>query len=234
MLILSDFFVIGLAFGCVLQSGDNVADRRLEESDDICDEFVLSLDSCELIELVLTDVGATLYVCTLHDGLGKATLLELLDELSRSRRNGSVHDSGVAHEGGGQRLQLFVVTCGDDVIEKGVLDYCEFDALVETLTTEFAGLRGIEARDVCNVEIRVVVQLSRDGFNNLIFEFFLHNTEILLGTVEECLEINLDTGAHSSADGCALHISSLESLGLELSDRTQHLSGVLVDLLRGE
>ena len=59
--------------------------------------------------------------------------------------------------------------------EEGVLHYVELDAFLEACAAELYGLACIESGNVSNVEIRVLSELSRDCFNNLIFNFFLHN-----------------------------------------------------------
>ena len=65
----------------ILESGNDVAHRSLEEGDDVSDELFLGLDSAEFLELVSSDESALLDVSALELRLLAEFLLELLDEL---------------------------------------------------------------------------------------------------------------------------------------------------------
>ena len=144
----------------VLESGDDVACRRLEESDDLADEFFLALDGRELFDLVSTYESTLLNIGTLEGGFVKLGLLgELFDEFCGSVGNLSVHDSAVAFENLGDLIQFGIVDLFDHVIEKGVLDYFELDSLFEASAAELGCLFSIQAGDVGNVEVGGLLEL---------------------------------------------------------------------------
>ena len=163
-----------------------------------------------------------------------ALLVPLFDEFRGSVHVGGVHDCGVTNEGLDKGLKFCITGGFENVGEEGVLHYAELDALLEALATQLAGLSGIESGDIRDVEIGICLQLFRDILDNLILKFFLHNSQFLLGTVEECLEVNFNAGAHRGCESAALHVSTLEGLGFELGDRIQHLCSILIDLLGSE
>ena len=160
-----------------------------------------------------------------------ALLVPLFDEFRGSVHVGGVHDCGVTNEGLDKGLKFCISGGLENVGEESVLHYAELNALLEALAAQFAGLSGIKSGNIRDVEIGICLQLFRDILDNLIFKFFLHNTQFLLGTIEECLEINLDAGAHRGSESAALHISTLEGLRLEFRNGVEHLCCIFVELL---
>ena len=70
---------------CRLKSGDHILDRRLEQSDNVGDEFVLGLDVDKCFEVLGAHIEALLNVSTLEQRLLGILVggQELLDELGR-------------------------------------------------------------------------------------------------------------------------------------------------------
>ena len=143
----------------ILESGNDVAHRSLEEGDDVSDEFFLGLDSAEFLELVSSDESALLDVRALELRLLAEILLELLDELGRSVGRFAEHDGRVAFEKRENVLKLLVLNAFDDMGEQGVLHDVEFDTLVEAGAAEFDGVLSIQSLNVGEVEVRILLEL---------------------------------------------------------------------------
>ena len=76
-----------------IQARYDILDRRLQQSHNIGDKFVLALDSYQLIKLVSTYEEALLSICTLQGG--DTFLLVLLNQLGRLVSCLGEHDSSV-------------------------------------------------------------------------------------------------------------------------------------------
>ena len=143
-----------------LESGDDIACRRLEESDDVSDEVFLRLDRYEFVKLVRSDKCAFLYVGRLECRLLRTGFLILLDKLGGNCRGLGVHDGSVAFEGREEELEFGVAEVGEHLVEKSVLHDGELDSLLEALATESRSLLGVESGYVGDVEIGAGLQLG--------------------------------------------------------------------------
>ncbi len=162
-----------LVASAALERADDVLGGRLEESDDVGDELLFALDSHERLEVVST-VDRLLYVSTLEDRL-LVSSAELLDDLSGSIANVGEHDRGVAAEAAVE-VSEFTIDGVDGLLEQGVLDNLELDLLLEADLAECAGLLGVEAFDVNEVEVAVALDCLDELLNESGFIFFSHDS----------------------------------------------------------
>ena len=153
-----------------LESADNVLGGRLEQSHNVCDEFVLALDSGKCVELVGTEVNGFFDVSSLQQGQCVAFLNEVFEQFCRR----------VAHVGAHQRSRL--LECGvefgviafevfESLAEELVLHNNQLDVGVEASTAKFGGLFGIESGSFYEVEAVVCLDsfLYFADYNRFIF-----------------------------------------------------------------
>ena len=158
-----------------LESRYNVLRRRLQQSNQFGDEFVLGLDSAEELEILLAYVNGLFYVRSFELGLslsGLVTFGKLLDEFSR-------YVTGIAKHEGGVTLECVKNSCVhafflERFLEQSILSDQEFDVLLEACTTQFACLRRIQTLNINEVEMRILSELGAKGFNDEIFIFLFH------------------------------------------------------------
>ena len=85
-----------------LECAQNVLCRALEQSNQVCNKFVLALDVAEEVELLFTNVGSALNKCSLQSGLSIRIFLILLglllNQFSRHVTRVAEHDGAVAFE----------------------------------------------------------------------------------------------------------------------------------------
>ncbi len=158
-----------------LESRNDVLRRRLQQSDQFCNKFVLGLDSAEELEVLLAYVNSLFYVCSFEFRLSLSGLVafgKLLDEFSGSVSGVAEHECGVALESA-EDLSLHAFFL-ERFLEEGILSYQEFDVLFEARAAEFACFRSVQALDIHEVEVRVLSELSAQGFNDEIFIFLFH------------------------------------------------------------
>ena len=147
-----------------LESRNDVLRRRLEQSNQFGDEFVLRLDRAEELKVLLAYVDSLFYVCSFELGLslaGLVTLGKLLDEFSGYVTGVTKHKSCVAFESSEQFCVNALLL--ESLLQEGVLCYQQLDILFEASTTQVTGLLRIQALDVNEVEMRELAQLCAKG-----------------------------------------------------------------------
>ena len=155
-----------------LECRNDILRRRLEQSNQFGDEFVLGLDSAQELEILLAYIDGFLYISSFELRLsltGLVALGKLLDEFSRHITRVAEHESGVA-------LECLEDSCIHALLLKRFLEQCilsnqEFDVLFEARATQVAGLRSIQTLDIYEIEVRVLSQLCAKSFNDEIFIF---------------------------------------------------------------
>lgn len=177
-----------LVTSAALQSRDDVLGWRLEQSDNVCDEFVFALDSAESIESLSADVATLLDISGLEHGLF-GSLSKLFYGLGGYVAYVAEHDCRVARE---RRVEVGELTIDsfDSFFDESVLDDHELDFLLVAETTELAGFLSVETFDVNEIEMSVVL----DGFGQLFYEscfiFFPHDYVVNGSTM--CLGLTTD------------------------------------------
>ncbi len=110
------------------KSGYHILGRRLEQSDNIGDEFVLALDCSQRVKLISAKVDGFLYIGSLKQGeLGVFIFLEdIFDELRGSIANIREHD-GCSFLESGVDFRIVLVERLESLVEKSILDNKELD-----------------------------------------------------------------------------------------------------------
>ncbi len=154
----------------VLQGGDDIADGRLEQSDDVCDELFLALDSDELCELI-SSVEACLSISSLEAKLRLFLLIlcEVLDDLCRGISDRGEHDRRVTLQRRIQRSEVYV-RLRERLAKEGILSYDELDTALVAGTTELCCLGCIETFDVGQIEVWV---LAEEALELLYYDSFI-------------------------------------------------------------
>ena len=240
------FLIFGLVFflrecledavkfaGARLEGRNDILGRRLEEGDDVADEFVLALDSGKCVNLVGSDVGCFFNVCAFEGGKCVAFLDKVLQEFCRGVAYVCAHKRGGTVE---SVVELAVITVEGlkCLVKKCVLDNDEFDVGVEAGTAELRCLFSIEAGSL--YEIETVVSL--DGFGNLVdyftFIFLFHFVRGVLGLSLNRFGVDFDARTHGAGKINALDICAFGGSGFELNQGVDKLAGVVAHLLGAE
>lgn len=163
-----------------LKCGYNILGGRLEECDDVGDEFVLALDGSESVELVSSEVNGSFYISALESGQCVAFLDEVLQELGGSVAHVGAHQRGGTVKGA---IEFGVVAFEslESLVEKSVLDHEELDVSVEACATESRSLFSVESGSLYQVETIVLLDGLGDLSDDYSFIFLFHCVRVLTG-----------------------------------------------------
>ena len=150
-----------------LKSADNVLGRRLQQGDNVCDEFVFALDSSQGVELVGTEVDCFFNVCAFELGQFVALLHKVFEELCGCITHVGAHQRCRLFQG---RVKLAVVTVEalEGLVEECVLDNDKFDVGVEARTAQCRCLLCIESGSLYKVEAAVLTQ----GVGDFVYDVY--------------------------------------------------------------
>ena len=131
------------------KSGHDVLDRRLEQADDIPDEFLATLDGNEGVEVLVADIDAILYEGCFQDRLSeRIALAELLDNLGGCLVRSGEHNRGGTVQNRFELVIRLVYGCERFFQQRGLYDHLAglfLDALAAREGVEPA-LRDLAAR----------------------------------------------------------------------------------------
>jgi len=159
-----------------LECAQNVLCRALEQSNQVCNKFVLALDVAEEVELLLTYVSGTLDESSLQSGLSIRIFLVLLgillDQFCRHVARVAEHDGTVAFESVDE--SLFHLGTFESFGKEGVLHNVKLDLFLEAIAAVVAALLSVKTFDVGHIEVCIIGQKTFEVLNNRVFIFLLH------------------------------------------------------------
>ena len=163
---LSDSVKQSVNLATSIQTRNDILDRRLQQSHNVGDKFVLALDSYQLVKFFSTYEEALLSICTLQGG--DTFLLVLLDQLGRYVCRLCEHDGRIAFQALIQRsvVNIRSLKC---LVQKLVLHNQQFDLVLEALPTEVTGLSCIQSGNVNQIEMRIFLQFLSEFYDDSIF-----------------------------------------------------------------
>ncbi|EJX02159.1 hypothetical protein EVA_09735 [gut metagenome] len=188
-----------------MKSRNNVLCRRLQQCNDFSNNFTLTLDSYESIQLVSTNIEAFLCISSFQSG--NTIFSFILDQLSRCICCIAEHNGCSPFQATIKR-RIILFQAFQSFVKKRIFNHHQFDVGLITRSSQCTGSSSIHSCGIYQVEMTIFLYCSSDLLNNRTFIFLSHYYSVLLDFFY-CLRVNLDARTHRARKINTLNICTL-------------------------